>query len=312
MAAQSLRSLCEGLIDYAGLFPPAQLDMQRAVENYARYAMGEHRWMLGRFICPASRLAELTDRARALMPGTWATSGYREYADNLEPWRISAIVDMPLPDAIEAMLAFNRAHASEDQGLAGVDALEMKAPAPGQIDDTLDAIPDGIFAWLEIPAAGDFRGVVAAIAGSEAGAKIRCGGVTPDAIPPAERIASFVAACSAAKVPFKATAGLHHPVRAEQPLTYEQRPPRAVMHGFVNVFVGAALLEAGEVDEAGLTEILQDTSVDSFLFDEDAAHWRNRSVSAGTLAEIRRAFATGYGSCSFEEPVADMQRLGWL
>ena len=33
----SLRILMEGLIDYAGLFPPASLDMPTAVRNYAAY-----------------------------------------------------------------------------------------------------------------------------------------------------------------------------------------------------------------------------------------------------------------------------------
>jgi len=308
-------TLCEGLIDYAGLFPPAQLPMPETLENYARYTMQDEAgggWMLGRLICPASRLHEATEHGRALMPGTWATSGYREHADDLEPWRISAIIDIPLAAAVEAILAFNRNHAGEDQGLAGVDVIEMKAPAPGEVDDALEAIPEEIFPWLEVPAGGDFRGVVAALAGSEAGAKLRCGGVTPESVPPAARVAQVIAACVAARVPLKATAGLHHPVRAEHPLTYEDQPPRAVMHGFVNVFLGGALLAAGEVDEAGLVAVLEETDARSFSFDDEGAAWRGRRVSTGRIAEIRRGFLAGFGSCSFEEPVGDLKGLGWL
>jgi hypothetical protein len=303
-------TLCEGLIDYAGLFPPAQLPMPQAVENYARYSMQDEAWMLGRLICPVSRLHELSDHGRALMPGTWATSGYREHADDMEPWRISAIIDIPLAAAVEAIFAFNRDHAGEDRGMAGVDVIEMKAPA--EVDAALDSIPEQIFPWFEVPASGDFRGVVAALAGSEAGAKIRCGGVTSDAIPPAARVAQVIAACDAARVPLKATAGLHHPVRGEQPLTYDDSPPRAVMHGFMNVFLGGALLAAGEVDEAGLVAVLEETDAGAFSFDDEGAAWRDRRAPTGRIAEIRSGFLAGFGSCSFEEPVADLKGLGWL
>ena len=57
----ALRSLLTGLIDYAGLFPPAGLGMEAAVRNYDSYVRDEHAWMLGRFIVPAARLAEYED-----------------------------------------------------------------------------------------------------------------------------------------------------------------------------------------------------------------------------------------------------------
>src|SRR6185436_2132053 len=59
MIARSLRVLLADLIDYAGLFPPAALSMQDAVRNYARYAEGEHAWMLGKFVVPEARRAEV-------------------------------------------------------------------------------------------------------------------------------------------------------------------------------------------------------------------------------------------------------------
>src|SRR5436190_17389433 len=56
---RSLRVLLEGVIDYAGLFPPAKLPLDQALRNYARYRHEPEGWMLGRFVCPASRLVEL-------------------------------------------------------------------------------------------------------------------------------------------------------------------------------------------------------------------------------------------------------------
>src|SRR5262245_12202115 len=55
----SLRALLSGIVDYAGLFPPAKLPLDQSIRNYARYRQDPDAWMLGRFICPAARLAEL-------------------------------------------------------------------------------------------------------------------------------------------------------------------------------------------------------------------------------------------------------------
>ena len=64
LSAGSSRPLLRwGLIDYAGLFPPAALAMDDAVGRYARpTGAGRDAWMLGRFIVPASRLGEFEQR----------------------------------------------------------------------------------------------------------------------------------------------------------------------------------------------------------------------------------------------------------
>src|SRR5262245_40788191 len=59
LMSPGLRALLAGVIDYAGLFPPAKLPLDQAIRNYARYRREPDSWMLGRFICPAARLAEL-------------------------------------------------------------------------------------------------------------------------------------------------------------------------------------------------------------------------------------------------------------
>src|SRR5438093_1052355 len=55
----SVRALLANVIDYAGLFPPANLPMEEAIRNYTRYRQEPESWMLGKFICPAARLVEL-------------------------------------------------------------------------------------------------------------------------------------------------------------------------------------------------------------------------------------------------------------
>jgi hypothetical protein len=139
-------------------------------------------------------------------------------------------------------------------------------------------------------------------------AKIRTGSVKPEGIPSVEEVAAFILACAERRLAFKATAGLHHPVRAKYPLTYELNAPRGVMHGFLNVFLAASFAWHGDRD---ITPILAETDPKSFLFD-GRAHWRDRSLSVEQLREARANFAHAFGSCSFEEPIQDLESLGLL
>lgn len=136
-------------------------------------------------------------------------------------------------------------------------------------------------------------------------AKIRTGGVTADAFPPVEDVAQFLRACKRAGVAFKATAGLHHPLRCVKPLTYAADAPAGTMHGFLNVFLAAALLDHAD-------EVLAEEDPRAFTFEDDAAVWRGHRAGTDALRAMRREFAISFGSCSFEEPIADLRALGWL
>ena len=162
--------------------------------------------------------------------------------------------------------------------------------------------------YCEIPL--DDLDALAAVQRLGAYAKARTGGLTPDSIPSATAIARFICACAKLRLPFKATAGLHHPVRSQHPLTYELNAPRATMHGFVNVFLAAAFAWQG-AEESRIVDLLNEADPKAFRFD-DSAHWRDTAITAEQLADARRHFAHSFGSCSFDEPVADLQRLGWL
>jgi len=314
---RALAELMKSLIDYAGLFPPASLDMAPTVERYARALRGERRDMLGRLLCPAGRLDELTEHAQTLMTGTFATSGYREMADTGEPWRISAIVPHndtePIDASLERIRAFNHRHEAEDSGLAVVDAIETPVREVGEIDALLDVVPEQLAVAVEIPGATDpavdQRGFIAALAGTGAAAKIRCGGVRQDAFPSGERIAGFLLACRTAGVAFKATAGLHHALPGEYPLTYEPNAPLGTMHGYANLFVAAVLVGARAIDEADVPALLADRDASGFTISDDRLGWRGQTVDVATVCEQRSRFALGYGSCSFDEPVGELDRL---
>jgi hypothetical protein len=312
--------MLDGLIDSAGLFPPAKLGMSPAVESYARDRAGLHTWMLGRFVCHVSRLDEFSKAAAPLMPGTFATSGYREHADIAEPWRISAIIDSlagPKPHAaLERDLVtidrFNERHSLEDRGLARVDYIELKAPSVDFIDGAIELIPDDIFPFFEIVPSPDPRGEIAALAGNAAGAKLRTGGITPDAFPTARAIAGFLVACRHAEIPFKATAGLHHPVRGTHPLTYEPASPSCMMHGFLNVFAAAALAHALRLDTDTVSGAIEETNPGAFVFTDDGLSWRRHVLDVTQIARAREAFALSFGSCSFDDPVADLKAIQLL
>lgn len=314
---RTIETLMTGLIDYAGLFPPSKLPMNQAVENYAKYLRSEHEQFLSRFICTVPRLTELSEHGAVVMPGTYATSGYRENADMQDPWQISAVIIGDLSENLEQIYAFNEHHDKEEHGLAMVDVIEMKIASPNDVDEAMDILPAMIAPAFELPPEaifdGDPRGFIAAIAGNQAAAKIRCGGVSPDLFPSTRDIARFMHACNAADVPFKATAGLHHPIRSPHLLTYEPNAPTGMMHGFINVFIAGAMARTiKDIDIETLTKILDETDPDAFLFEELAVRWNDLIVPVEKLALVREHFATSYGSCSFDEPVQDLKALGLL
>ena len=314
---RTIETLMTGLIDYAGLFPPSKLPMETAVENYAKYLRGDHEQFLSRFICTTSRLEELSKHGAMVMPGTYATSGYRENADMQDPWQISAVITGNLEEDLEKIYAFNEHHDHEEHGLAMVDVIEMKITEPSDVDEIMEILPAMIAPAFELPSdvviGGDVRGFIAAIAGNQAAAKIRCGGVTPDLYPSTGDIARFMHACSSADVAFKATAGLHHPIRAEHALTYEPDSPRGVMHGFVNVFVAGAFVRTIKGFDLETTiAVLEETDASNFVFTDDSVSWKDVSLPVAAFAQVRESFATSYGSCSFDEPRADLKALGLL
>lgn len=146
---------------------------------------------------------------------------------------------------------------------------------------------------------------------TDAFAKVRTGGLTPDAIPSPAQLADFLVTAAARKLPFKATAGLHHPIRSMRALTYAPDSPRAVMHGFLNVFTAAAFAWHG-AHRSVLIEILEETDPAEFRFGAKALEWHDHRLTADQIVHARHSFAHSFGSCSFEEPLGDLRQLELL
>ena len=318
----ALHALLDGLFDYAGLFPPAALDLDASTDLYGRYRPGDDGWMLGRFIVPAARLAAPED-------------GLDAVADRFdgEPWRFSVLGSSPEDgeswlDAATRTLALARAFDARHGGQTACDRFELRVPAdlatdPDRLVDALMSLDrayregrgTGPRAALEVPflhAPETTAPASHAIAEANAridrpafAVKLRCGGVTADLVPEVERLAGALSAVVQSGAPFKATAGLHHP------LPNWDDAVGARMHGFLGVFGGSILARLHGLDADALAEIL-DSDESSAWSVEDGLRWTSLSASAAEVADGRSQLALSFGSCSFDEPRDDLRQLGWL
>jgi hypothetical protein len=237
-----------GLIDHAAMFPPARMSLSDALDEDRRARASRYDWMLGRFVVPAASVAELPAERPPLSVV------------------LSGIDDVELvagADGVEAVeLALPSPRPSSAELVAAYQALR-----PLEVETYFELVFDD--GWRDsIPAA---IGAVVAIGGR---VKLRCGGAR---VPSVEQVALVIASCREAGVPFKATAGLHHPVR------------RGEEHGFLNL-LAAATAPLARVEEV--------------LAEEDAS-------ALDVEDESRAAFAS-FGSCSWSEPVDGLRELGML
>jgi hypothetical protein len=318
----SLQAMLTGLIDYAGLFPPAQLPLADALANYARYRSGPRAWMLGRFVCPAARLAELPPPDDDLF-------------QHGPPWVFSALgrgggTSSDFLDNLRLDLEAIDVCRDRQEGRVVVDVLELKLPPDADDRDAVRGLlvaaaemiyetdrPSLRSLFYEITAAGSpTAAVVAALADDNAmgghaahwvsGLKVRCGGLAgPSPYPSAELLAATLVLCRDAQVPLKATAGLHHPLPKPDDKGHQQ-------HGFLNVFGAGVLAHARRLGEDQVRRILQEHDASRFIFDEAGFHWNELVATAAEVSEARETVVLSFGSCSFEEPGDDLHALGLI
>ncbi len=298
---KTIRFLLENLIDYAGLFPPAELTLAEAVRNYAEYRRGEHSWMLGRFIVPVSRLDEFEQAAAEYRP--------RENDDGY--WKLSVLGGANLEADIARINSFSRRFTVAENHSVMIDTIEFKASSVDELEAAMRVMHPTLTCFVEIPINDDPRELIKAVGAEGAFAKVRTGGVTADGFPSSQNLARFIATCAEEDVAFKATAGLHHPLRSVNRLTYKADSPSAMMHGFLNVFLAAGFAQNGMSVES-LTGLLDETSPEAFRFEQDSVFWRDEMLVVAHIRNTRNMFAIAFGSCSFTEPIEDLQRLQLL
>jgi hypothetical protein len=165
-----------------------------------------------------------------------------------------------------------------------VEALEIP---PSVSPSTVD--PAGREVYVEVPLDDALEERLDEVSRAGLHAKVRCGGTT---VPDVGQLARFVRSCRDRGVAFKATAGLHHAVATDG------------QHGFLNLLAAVVF----EDEEAALAE--RDPA--AFAVDTEAFRWRGRVAGPQEVAAARRAGLHSIGSCSFFEPVEELEELGVL
>lgn len=231
----------------------------------------------------------------AALPWPRVAANYRRYRNSAENWILNRLV-------LPAQLKDEQLDPDWRVTLL-VDTEPGPLPAQFETLETKSGRKLSLPTYCEVPL-GQITGTFA---------KVRTGGLSPDAIPSSEEIAEFLQEAAARRIQFKATAGLHHPIRSQHALSYAADSPCAVMHGFVNVFVAAtAAFSWPQVERRILAGILNESDPAAFQFLDGEMLCRGMGLGTAQIAEARREFAHSFGSCSFEEPVADLKQLGWL
>jgi hypothetical protein len=172
--------------------------------------------------------------------------------------------------------------------------LSVVLDAPFDPDERVDAveIPPGVDieavttlapeVYVEVPLDEHLDQRLAVVEASGLYAKVRCSGDTSN-------LGWFLLECRARGLVFKATAGLHHAVRAGDD------------QGFLNLLAAVVFEDDGDALSEG----------DPARFDvsSERFRWGDRSASAEQVAGARRRFHS-IGTCSFFEPVEELEGLG--
>lgn len=292
----SLKVLLSSIVDYAGLFPPAKLSLEKAITNYTLYNQINYNWILGRFVVPLSRLLELeTLLINASLNNTLA-----------KPCSLSVILSKNWQLELKQIQAFDNSNKLR------IASIEFKPLPPEEIKRAILHLPKGIESFFEIPLSENLETYLAVLQNTNTSAKIRTGGLTAEAFPKVDQLCQFIFASARTKVPFKATAGLHHLLPGKYPLTYEQNSFSSAMQGFLNLSILTAFVYWQKLTPEEALKIMQESSITSFQFQEDNIAWKDRSLNLVELQQARQYFFRSFGSCSFQEPLDELGELQLL
>jgi hypothetical protein len=324
----SQRALFSDILDYAGLFPPAELPLDTSIRNYVRYRAEPQAWMLARFICPAERLSEL---------GPYV----REHFRRESPLRIAVLgrdgstADVFLDNLdrdLDAIVRFQETHGPA----VAAECFETRLPVTlsseaAKTPERLLALAADVFVshglaplarFFELRADADWPAAANVLAelnrrsaaelprtaarrGAN-GLKLRCGGLNPAAIPSVAQVATAIRASLEAQIPLKFTAGLHHPTRRVDPGLGVR------VHGFINVFAAGILGATLGLEHPDLMAIIDEEDIHQFTFSDDFLAWSDAEATVSEIVHARHNHVISFGSCSFDEPRDDLRELGYI
>jgi hypothetical protein len=321
------KAFMNDLIDYAGLFPPAKLPFQQAVSEYLQHRQEKEAWMLARFICPASQVSGFSSfreqlshastplRLSILLTEIGMKNGSSSKIAQVIGQTNDLLNNMSIDHSIEIVeyrlpQDFLQRYGSHEIGKF-LDELERSwdkynlSNIPVFFEPVRDhrwpeVIPrflESVAMWVEKRKSGS---------SFVPGLKLRCGGETTQAFPSIEEVSTAISYCAEFAIPFKATAGLHHPVR------HFHQPLHTHMHGFFNIFGATLLAYDRQLPFTEIRKIVSEEDSYSFRFDEDGFHWQDLQLGTDKISWLRQNKILSFGSCSFAEPLEDLQNLGLL
>jgi hypothetical protein len=319
--AASLTALLQGTLDYAGMFPPASLDLSEAVAEFRAIRASPEQWMLARFVVPVDML------------DSFARQHTADLQNAAPPWQI-AVIASPVPafDALGTATSADGPRLALFSGRFGasvqVATYEVRLPAPAGLSD-LGAQREAVThvrqsfnpggntrIFYEVSFGHDWESVVRSAAeaiaesnrasGLRDGLKIRCGGPTAADIPSAEKVAFAIVAARDADIPIKFTSGLHHPVR------HHDTELNVKAHGFLNILTASVLAYTLDLNWVNTQRIVQSSDASQFRFGDDQLAWGEYVADINAISSARQQFAASFGSCTFDEPRADLQASGLL
>lgn len=293
--------LLDGVIDYAGLFPPAKHNMAEAVREYAEISTGPDNWIVDRFVCPATRLGELANamRANEAEPFVVTVVGTPHETDPKIAVQHDANEIVQARETGHIVVESYEARVAQGEGLDASVAAVAKLPKM-VVDPKLEV-------YLEL---GWDDGLVDAMHDASSlfescGFKARTGGVTASDFPSVEQLAGFISECAALEAPFKYTAGLHEPVR------YYDEDLSVYRHGFLNVVLAGALAVTRDLNRREIQAVLDIDDPGKFHFGVDDIRVGDHWLEAEQIDKLW-VFFGGIGSCSVDEPINGLRRLGLL
>lgn len=298
-----LRPLLESVVDYAGTFPPAGERLDAAMSAYATYQGQPYNWLLGRYVLAA---ADLPVFIKELLPKVRLTMGLGQKPP---VWPLSLVLREPIGDLSSSLL--RSLHFYQANSYLSIAALEISPQPRDELEKIVRAItaqvPQSVETFFEIPLERteqtSYEEILTLLHAHRAMPKVRTGGLRVEAFPSAIQLARFIAACGRSQMPFKATAGLHHPLYTQQRLP---DGTWVAMHGFLNVAIATGLTHYAQLTAFEITHLLQVTSLEDFMpwFDDvlPAELWND-------LCQLRKQFFRSFGSCSFQEPLEGLIQL---
>ena len=332
----SLQKIMNGLIDYAGLFPPAKLPLDQAITEYISHFRDQKKWMLGRFIIPISQLNDLEK--------------FIPKFDNVGTLKLSVLgaqsnSDKEFFEQTKKEISIIKEYRKKHEGKVSIEVIETKLPSQSPSKDVMAKIvkllnSNNLEHYHEFPELpyvginyatneeeGDWDDKITPVIEiisklDNAGIKLRCGGIVKEAFPSVEQVAAMIQNCSIYQVPLKFTAGLHHPIR------HHSSEYSTEMHGFINMFSASAFASTfpkpNNEQEKFRMFILLSHMIDcqnesDFEFTDDKMTWKvgddrdsRFEISKETIEQSRENAAISFGSCSFQEPMDDLTQLGWM